>query len=170
MFFHIFKILIFQVVRGGQKPIQNDKKFCPLHSISQEPYIIWYLQVFFFIFSKFWFSGSIGAKRAKNGPEWQKIMSVMPCISGIIHHVIVNCGANVWNVNITRSFFHVKILIFQVFKGLKGKKGPKWRRFLSVHLGNHISYDLHPWYKRIIYPGIFFHFFSKFWFWRSLGS
>ena len=42
-FFHFFKILIFQVVRGvkGQKMVQNDKKFCLLHSISQEPYIIW---------------------------------------------------------------------------------------------------------------------------------
>ena len=42
-FFHFFKILIFWVVREfkGQKMIQNDKTFCPLHSISEEPYIIW---------------------------------------------------------------------------------------------------------------------------------
>ena len=42
-FFHFFKILIFRVVRGmkGQKTVQNDKKFCLLYSMSQEPYIIW---------------------------------------------------------------------------------------------------------------------------------
>ena len=73
-FFHFFKILIFWVVRGvkGQKEVQNDKKSCPSHSISQEPYIIWPLFMVhickmiissnvFFIFSKFWFSGSFGA-------------------------------------------------------------------------------------------------------------
>ena len=39
---HFLKILIFWVVRGvkGQKLVQNDKKFCPSHSIHQEPYII----------------------------------------------------------------------------------------------------------------------------------
>ena len=43
IFFHFFKILIFGVVGGvkGQKKVQNDKKFCPSHSISQEPYIMW---------------------------------------------------------------------------------------------------------------------------------
>ena len=30
------------LLRGkGQKTVQNDKKFCPLHSISEEPCIIW---------------------------------------------------------------------------------------------------------------------------------
>ena len=42
-FFHFFKILVFWFVRGvkGQKMVQSDKKFCLLHLISQEPYIIW---------------------------------------------------------------------------------------------------------------------------------
>ena len=36
----------------------------------------WYLQMFFFPrFSKFWFLGLLGGKRAKNGPKWQKIIS-----------------------------------------------------------------------------------------------
>ena len=75
IFFHFFsfKILTFWVARGvkGQKTVQNDKKICPLHSISQEPYIIWLSFMvdickmiissgFFFIFSKFQFSGSLG--------------------------------------------------------------------------------------------------------------
>ena len=63
-------------------------------------------------------------------------------------------------------FFNVKILIFQVVKGLKGKKWPKMTK-LSVcrtfYFRNHISYDLHLWYtcmyRRIISPGIFFFFF-----------
>ena len=43
-FFFLFsKILIFWVVREtkGQKVVQNDKKFCLLRSISQEPYLMW---------------------------------------------------------------------------------------------------------------------------------
>ena len=39
-FFIFFKILIFWVVKG-KKTVQNDKKFFPLHSMSQEQYIIW---------------------------------------------------------------------------------------------------------------------------------
>ena len=43
-FFHFFNILIFRVVLGGgkgaKKIAQNDKKFCLLHAIFQEPYII----------------------------------------------------------------------------------------------------------------------------------
>ena len=52
----------------GQKKVQNEKKFCLLNSISQEPYIIRLPFVadkckmiislrFFFTFSKFWFFG-----------------------------------------------------------------------------------------------------------------
>ena len=75
--FCFFNILIFWVVMGvtGQKTVQNDEKFCPSCSVSQEPYIIWlsfmvhiYKMISsdtFFIFSKFLFSGSIGGKRAK---------------------------------------------------------------------------------------------------------
>ena len=38
--FCFFKISIYVVVREG-KVVQNDKKLCLSHSISQEPYIIW---------------------------------------------------------------------------------------------------------------------------------
>ena len=81
---------------------QNDKKFLSW-LISQEPYIIWLSfmlhicklissGVFFFNFSKFWFSGSV--KMAKNGPKWQKIVSVSFCFSGTVHHTIVIFGAH----------------------------------------------------------------------------
>ena len=64
--FHFFKILILWVVKGvkGQKLVQSKKKFCLSCSISQEPYIIWFLFMvhmckmmctgIFFSFSKFW--------------------------------------------------------------------------------------------------------------------
>ena len=77
--------LIFWVVRGveGQKMVQNDKKFCLLHSISHEPYIIWLSFMLnmwkmiislclFFYFSKFWFFGLLGGKRAKSSQKLQK--------------------------------------------------------------------------------------------------
>ena len=43
--FFNFKILIFQVIRGlkGQRMAQNDKNFCLLHLIFQEPDIIYHL-------------------------------------------------------------------------------------------------------------------------------
>ena len=42
-FFSFFDIFTFQAVGGvkGQKMTQDDKKFCLLHFISQEPYIMW---------------------------------------------------------------------------------------------------------------------------------
>ena len=44
VFFHFFKVLIFWTVSGvnGERKVQNEKKFCLSHSISQEPYIIWF--------------------------------------------------------------------------------------------------------------------------------
>ena len=42
LFVHFLQILIFGVNSGvkGQNLAQNDKKLCPLHSLSQEAYII----------------------------------------------------------------------------------------------------------------------------------
>ena len=107
-FFQFFKILIFRVVRGvkGQKTVQNDKKLCSSYFISQKPYIIWMSfmvhmckmiisPAVFFIFSKCWFFRVLRGKSAKNGPKWQKILSVMLHISGIIHHMIVIYGTHV---------------------------------------------------------------------------
>ena len=71
-------------------------------------------------------------------------------------------------------FFNVKILIFQIVKGLKGQiMGQNEENFCLLNQEPCIIwYDLHLWYtcmyKRIISPGIFF-FFSKFWFLGSLG-
>ena len=49
----------------------------------------WYLQIlFFFILSKFWFFGLLGGSKGKNGPKWQKTLSIAPYISGTIHHML----------------------------------------------------------------------------------
>ena len=132
--FHFFKILIFWVVRGvkGQKTVQNNKKFCLSCSIFQEPYIIWLsFMVFlckiiispggFFSFSKSWFFGLLegggmgGCKSAKNGPKWEKLLSIALHISGTMHHMIVTCGIYL------QVFSHLfKILIFWVVRWIKG--------------------------------------------------
>ena len=78
MLFHFFKILITWVFRGlkGWLMVQNDKNFCPLCSISQEPYIIWLsfmvymckMIIFagiFSVFSNFDFLSCEEGKRAK---------------------------------------------------------------------------------------------------------
>ena len=51
----------------GQKMVQNDKKLCTLHSISQEPYIM------IFSILKIWFSGFSGDWRGKKWPKMTKI-------------------------------------------------------------------------------------------------
>ena len=43
----------------------------------------------FFVFSEFWFSRVLGDQKSKNGPKWQKIMSVLFLISGTISNIIV---------------------------------------------------------------------------------
>ena len=89
-FFHFVKILIFWVVSGKK----FDKKFCQLGSISQEQYIIRFSfmvhmckiitspdVLFFFIFSRFWFSRLLGDKRVKSGPQWEKITHLCRSLS-----------------------------------------------------------------------------------------
>ena len=59
----------------------------------------------FYSFSKFWFFGLLGrggggggeggCNRAKNGPKWQKMLSVELDISGTIHQMIVIYGTYV---------------------------------------------------------------------------
>ena len=81
------------------------KKFCLVHFISQEPYIIWFSFMvlmckmilppqIFFILSKFWFSELLGGKRV-NSPKWQSIWSVVLDIPGTIHLMIIFCGTQV---------------------------------------------------------------------------
>ena len=115
--------------------VRNDKKFCPLHSISPEPYIIWlsfmvliYKMItssgVFLISSKFWILVHRRGKGAKHGPEWQKIMSLTCHISETIYHMNVIYGTNVMCKMIISPgvFCNFNILIFRVVRGLKGQK------------------------------------------------
>ena len=83
MVFIFSKFWFFGLVgsKRTKKKVQNDKKFCPSHSISQEPYIIWLSFMVhmckiiispdsFFIFSKFWFFGLLGGLKCK---KWSKM-------------------------------------------------------------------------------------------------
>ena len=92
-FFHFSKFW-FSGLLGGlkrKKWSKMTKKFCLLHSISQEPYIWFSFMVHickliispgaFFIFSTFLFSRLLEGKRAKNSPKWQKILSFVLSIS-----------------------------------------------------------------------------------------
>ena len=119
-FFFIFDIFIFQAVKGvkGQKMVQDDKKLCLLHFMSQEPYILWsWFMVhmhkmmiypgFFYIFSKFWFLGSILGQKSKKWPE-MTIMSVAFHIWVSIHCMIVFfCYTSLkwWHLQMFVSFF-----------------------------------------------------------------
>ena len=101
-FFHFFKILIFWFFRKvkGQKMIQNDKKFCPLHSISHKPYIIWLSflvgickmiisQGIFFIFSTFWFSRFIVGQLGK---KWFRMTKNSVCCTPYLrNHLSYDC-------------------------------------------------------------------------------
>ena len=81
MFFQLFKILIFWVVREvkGQKMVQITKKsVCQLHISGTIHYMIviygnWCKMIIspgiFFIFQNFDFLGCKGGKGAKNGPK-----------------------------------------------------------------------------------------------------
>ena len=106
-FFFFSKILIFWVVRlvKGQKMVQNVKKSvcCTQYlknHISYDHHLWytsvkwWYLHACLLFFSKFWFSKLLGGEMAKNGPKWQKIMSIVLNISGIKHMIII-CGIQV---------------------------------------------------------------------------
>ena len=42
----------------------------------------------------------------KNDPKWQKILSVLFCISGTVHHIIVIFGKHVLNDEFPGKFFH----------------------------------------------------------------
>ena len=132
--------------------VQNDKKFCPSHSVSQEPYIIWSpfvvhnckIMIFpglFFIFPKFWFFKLLGGQ----GVIGQKM---------IWNDKKLCCS---WYLRNNRSYdCHLWYTSVQ--------DGPKWQKTISVAL--HISRSIHhmivifaaQWHLLMLFP-----FFSKFW-------
>ena len=119
--------------------IQNDKIFCPLHSISQEPYIIWLSFLvhickmimssdFFFHFFKiliFWVHRGVkGQKTVQNNKKF----SVTLHLSGTIH--FLSFMLQICKMIISPGiFFNFNIW----FSGLSGgRKGKKWPKMTNV--------------------------------------
>ena len=106
-FFFIFSKFWFSRLLGGKRAktlAQNDNKFCLLHSISQELYII--VSSFmvhscktispnvFFIFLKFWFCRLLGVKGQKMTQN-NRFEFFILYISGSIDHIIKIFGTQV---------------------------------------------------------------------------
>ena len=71
-----------------------------------------------------------------------KNLSVVLHIAGTIHRMIVIYVANVSMIISPGVFFNVKIMIFQVVKGLKqGQKMTQNVENVCLSFRNHISYD-----------------------------
>ena len=138
--------------------VHNAKKFCLLQSMPQEPYIIWlsfmvhickmiiFSGVFFF-FSIFWFSGSIGGKRATYGPEWQKT-----CRAPYLRKH-TSCDCHLWCKYVKWLYVQVFFSILKFwFSGLSGGwNGKKWPKmtensvFLTPYLRNDYDYIVLFW-------------------------
>ena len=96
LFSFLFKILIFWVVRGGQK----GKKWPKMtkNSINFTPYLrkCWNLQQVFTFFENFDFSGFLGSKRAKNDSKLPNsicyILYLRNCRSDDIIKIIISLG------------------------------------------------------------------------------
>ena len=175
-FVQFFKILNFWVVMGikEQKTVQNDKQFCPSRFISQEPYIIWLSFMvhlhkmispgLFSFYQNFEFLGCSGGKRAKNGPKWQKIMSVALHIWGTVHHMTV---IYVCKMMISLGVFSYLFIFFQFwFSGSIGyPKGHKMvqndKKLCLLHSISQKQYIIWLSFmvqmcKLTISPGVFF--------------
>ena len=163
-----------------QKMVWNDNKFCLLHFISQEPYIMWLsfmVHIFaiiisslvLFIFPKIWFSGCTGCKRAKNGPEWQKIVFFAPYLRNHTSYLWFSFMVKMCTMIISPGvFFNFKILIIWFVRGLKGQKmAQNNKKFCLSHLIFQEAYIMwssimvHMMYERIISLDIASIFFFK---------
>ena len=135
----ISPILIFWPVKGWVKSAKNSPKWKVKINLScatlQEQYSIWSWFLvhlckmmitpgIFSIFQNFDFLCCWWGKSAKNGPKWQKILSVVLHISGTIYHIIVIDATLVWNDYNSKLFFcFIKILVsWVVVGGVKGQK------------------------------------------------
>ena len=130
--------------------------------------------VVFFSFSKFDF---LACKRAKNGPKWQKIMTVTLNILGTIHHMIVIYGSHVCQMIISPCvlFIFWKFWFFGLLGWLKGQNTiQNDKKFcLSCSISQEpfiiwLPFMVHMC-QMIISPCNFF-IFSKFWFFGLLGG
>ena len=122
---------------------KDDKKICLLQLISQDPYIIW-LSFMVHLCKMIISSGAffIFSKMTQNDKKF--------CLSCLIYQepyiMIVICGTQVYNDNISRHLFiFSKFWFFGLLGGSKGKKWPKKTKsfvLCTLYLRNHTSYDL----------------------------
>ena len=127
---------------------QNDKKFCLLHFISQEPYIMWlsfmllhlwyscvkwHIQEFFSFFQSFDFWDCYGGKRTKNSPKWQNSVC---CAWYLKNNTSYNCylwyTCVKWYLQV--FFCFSKFDFGDCLEGQRAKNGPKWQKTLSFIL------------------------------------
>ena len=107
----------------------------------------------FLIFSKSLFSGLLGrGKRAKNGPKWQKIISL--CILGTVSHMIVVFVTHVKWWYLQQLFFIFSKFWFFGFIKVCQKEIVVSNAFSSLYkmlsiIWNllHISYNDETWYS-----------------------
>ena len=131
-FFNFFKILILWVVKGlkGQKSIQNNKNaLC--HALYFRKHIFIYdAQVwkdnisrhFFHFFKILIFEIIRGFLRAKNGPKWQNILCLTPYLRNVTSYYCDFWYTSVKSWYLQQFFHFFKMLIFLVFRGVKGQK------------------------------------------------
>ena len=82
------------------------------------------LFLFFGSFTKFWLSRSFRCDTAKNGPNLEKVMSVIFHISGTIYHMIVSLE-HMWKMIIfPGAYSNISIFSFSGFSG-RGNKTAK---------------------------------------------
>ena len=128
----------------------------------------WYLQVFFFIFWKFWFFGLLVWNKGKKWPKMTK--NYICCTLYLRNHTSYEC--HLWYTCVKwwylQVFFFIfwKFWFFRLLVGNKGKKWPKMTRnyiCCTLYLRNHTSYDCHLWYTCVKwYLQAFFSFCQNF--------
>ena len=117
---------------------------------------------FFLIFSKFWFSGSIGGWKVK---KWSIMTKNSVCCTPYLrNHTWYDCDFCYTCVKwwyLQQIFSFLKILIFGVFKGQKDKKWPKLPISIcfALYLRNCRSY--HQDFENDIYKCFSLYFFKK---------
>ena len=137
-FFFIFsKFWFFGLLRGeGEKIVQ--KMSC---SICQESYILWFwfmvlickviISPGFFIFSKFWFSGLLGGKRAKIAQNDKKFC-LLCFISQELYIIWSSFVVHKRKMIISPGVFFM-FLKFWFFGLLGGSKRKKWPKITKKH-------------------------------------
>ena len=132
-----------------------------------------YLQAFFSFFFKILIFGIIrGAgvggqregKRLAQNPKWQKFLSASLRISGTVHHIIMWLWFGYTFVKwwyLPQIFLFFKILIFWVFKGIKGQKKTLNYQFQYILLYIFWTLDHIIDILIMISTGVFLYFFQK---------